>query len=375
MPKVISREKCISDFINIHGDEYDYSNFIYLSSTKKGEIVCKIHGSFWQTPANHKSGFGCPTCGIIKSNLKRKISQEQCISQFVSVHQNIYDYSEVNYLGDSFKVKIKCLKHGYFEQTPSNHKKGQGCKKCYLESMKSNKENWLLKFKEKHGEIYNYELSNFEESHIIIICKLHGKFKQSIYRHAQGRGCKKCNDLKNNQKKRLTQEKCILQFKNIHRDLYDYSEVLYLNNNSYVNIKCKKHGIFKQTPANHKQGHGCPFCLQSKGELIIKKYLENNFIEFIYQHTFPECKNKRKLKFDFYLPKYNTCIEYDGIQHFKINNFFGGEAEFNNLKNNDLIKNNYCLKNNIKIIRIPYYFNNNIENILKTEGIIKWQID
>lgn len=60
----------------------------------------------------------------------------------------------------------------------------------------------------------------------------------------------------------------------------------------------------------------------------------------------------------------NICIEYDGEQHFNINEYFGGEKEFNNIKQNDEIKNKYCIENNINLIRIPYYDFNNIDNIL-----------
>ena len=64
---------------------------------------------------------------------------------------------------------------------------------------------------------------------------------------------------------------------------------------------------------------------------------------------------------------YNTCIEFDGKQHFKSIEFFGGEEIFNNTKIRDDIKNRFCLDNNIKIIRIPYNKYKDIEKILKDE--------
>ena len=77
--------------------------------------------------------------------------------------------------------------------------------------------------------------------------------------------------------------------------------------------------------------------------------------------------NKLPLLFDFYLIDLNICIEYDGEQHFTINEFFGGEKNFNIRVINDNIKTEFCNKNKIKLIRIPYYNFNDIENILAKE--------
>ena len=60
------------------------------------------------------------------------------------------------------------------------------------------------------------------------------------------------------------------------------------------------------------------------------------------------------LKFDFYLPDYNCCIEYDGKQHFEPIDYFGGKNGFIKTQERDDIKNQYCKNNDIKLIRIPY---------------------
>lgn len=101
-------------------------------------------------------------------------------------------------------------------------------------------------------------------------------------------------------------------------------------------------------------------CLEGKsiGEKLINDILTKNCIDFIPQKRFDDCKNILTLPFDFYLPKYNTCIEFDGIQHFKPIEFFGGENEFKRLKTNDTIKTEYCRLNNINLIRLPYTLSN-----------------
>lgn len=72
----------------------------------------------------------------------------------------------------------------------------------------------------------------------------------------------------------------------------------------------------------------------------------------------------------FYLPQLNLLIEYDGIQHFKCVDYFGGEIGLKKIKKNDLIKNNYCMVKNIKLLRIKYVNFNEIEEIFKNYGII-----
>ena len=71
------------------------------------------------------------------------------------------------------------------------------------------------------------------------------------------------------------------------------------------------------------------------------------------------------MPFDFYLPAYNLCIEFDGEQHFKSIKHFGGEKRLSIQKIKDNIKTEYCKNNNIKLLRIPYYDFNNIEKILE----------
>ena len=100
--------------------------------------------------------------------------------------------------------------------------------------------------------------------------------------------------------------------------------------------------------------------------------MELNNIGFCPQKTFKECKYKDQLRFDFYIPKHNICIEYDGIQHFEPIDFAGkgeewAKEQFKEQQIKDNIKTQYCLDNDIKLIRIPYWEFDNIENILKQE--------
>lgn len=108
-------------------------------------------------------------------------------------------------------------------------------------------------------------------------------------------------------------------------------------------------------------GNGCPNCYESKGEHKIYIFLIAKKIIFVREHIFDACKNKRGLPFDFYLPEYNACIEYDGILHYE--NKFNSD-NFEEIKVRDNIKTKYCSDNNIPLLRIPYWEYENIEKIL-----------
>lgn len=112
-------------------------------------------------------------------------------------------------------------------------------------------------------------------------------------------------------------------------------------------------------------GTGCPNCaLSSDGEAEIERILIFYKIEFSPEKRFENCKDKKCLPFDFHIIKYNLCIEYQGIQHFKAIKFFGGEDALKSQKKRDKIKQDYCKKNNILLLIIPYTEINNIEKIL-----------
>jgi len=149
--------------------------------------------------------------------------------------------------------------------------------------------------------------------------------------------------------------------KNIHcTKKYNYSLVKYKNNKTKVKIICPLHGKFEQYPDNHLSGKGCSKCNKSRGELKIGMILKKNNIKHFIQYKFENCKYKKPLFFDFYLPDHNICIEYDGTQHF-VKSFYDDEKE--NLqvrKLRDSIKTNYCINNNIRLLRIKYS-----ENILE----------
>jgi len=351
---MIKTIKFIEKSINIHGDRYDYSSVEYINSSMKVKIICSEHGVFLISPKHHLYGRGCQIC---TKNIKTK--EKNFIKKSKIIHDNKYDYSLVEYYNNKKKVKIICPEHGIFEQIACNHMNGAGCSKC-SGNYKSNTEEFIIKSKEIHGDKYDYSLVEYKNwlDNVKIICPEHGIFEQIPNNHLRGKGCIYCaGNYKSNTEEFI--EKSI----NIHGDKYDYSLVEYENCGTKVKIICNKHGEFLQKPDNHLGGSGCPTCRESKGEIKISNILDDYKIKYERQQKFKGCINIKKLSFDFYLPEYNICIEYDGRQHYEPINEWGGEKEFKNIKIRDNIKTVYCKENDIKLIRISY--KENIEDKLE----------
>ncbi|MCF7910866.1 hypothetical protein K9L16_04295 [Candidatus Pacearchaeota archaeon] len=95
----------------------------------------------------------------------------------------------------------------------------------------------------------------------------------------------------------------------------------------------------------------------SKGENEIIIFLNETKILFEKEKSFEQCLSLKgnKLRFDFWLPDYNTLIEFDGLHHYKpVNKYRRAQKTHKNTKINDEIKNLFCKENNINLIRISY---------------------
>jgi very-short-patch-repair endonuclease len=350
MSKKITTDIFIERSKIIHGDKYDYSLVNYEKSLTKVTIICPTHGEFTQTPNSHLNKNGCPKCA---NNVK--LTTEEFIERSKIIHDDKYDYSKVVYKNNSTKVIIICPTHGEFNQKPNSHLNNNGCPKC-ANNVKLTTEEFIEKSKMVHDDKYDYSKVVYKthKSKIKIICPTHGEFNQSANAHLSGKGCPKCGITSASNKLSLSTEEFIEKAKMVHDDKYGYDKVVYKNNNTKVVINCPTHGDFTQTPYKHLKCQGCRSCNTSKGEKTISDYLKNKNIFFITEHSFDDCIFVNKLRFDFYLPHHNICIEYDGIQHFEPHFSDYNGDDFILTKKRDNIKNEYCFKNHINLIRIKY---------------------
>jgi len=279
----------------------------------------------------------------------KKLTTDEFIHKAKDVHGNKFDYHLTNYINYDTKVKIICPEHGIIEQTPRTHLEND-CKKCCMQKRAKTTEDFINESKIVHGDLYEYSLVNYinRVKKVKIICKEHGIFEQIPYLHLKGCICYKCF-AKN---KCESTEDFIEKSKIIHGDKYEYFLVKYENVTTKIKITCKTHGVFEQSPSSHLRGFGCQICKNSKGEEKISEFLKSKDIKFEREKRFLNCRNILPLPFDFYIPEHNTCIEFDGEQHFV------EKPEWNNnlvnIQKRDEIKNIYCKENNILLYRFNY---------------------
>lgn len=171
----MAARKTTDDFIidakKVHGDKYDYSKVVYENSKTKVEIVCSKHGSFWQEPGSHLNGRGCTGCyGSKKKNTKQFIKEAQ------NIHGEKYDYSKVKYKNNICKIKITCSKHGEFLQAPVKHLSGRGCPNCKLDKFRLTSETFIKKSRKIHDNKYDYSEVEYNGyyNNVVIICSKHG---------------------------------------------------------------------------------------------------------------------------------------------------------------------------------------------------------
>ena len=338
------------------GDRYDLSKVEYKNSSSKICVICPIHGEFYPTANNFLSGHGCPECGLEKCKSHLRWDTAKFIEEARKVHGDKYDYSKVDYFNSQTKVEIICPIHGSFFQKPNDHLSGKGCAKC-AGIHKSNTEEFITKAKAIHGDKYDYSLVDYKSNKqkVAMICPTHGVFYQMPNTHLLGRGCFHCGVEAGALTRTTTFEVFIEKAREKHGDKYKYIKDTYVDYDTKMEMVCPKHGIFMQTPHKHLQGAGCLYCAESKGELAVRRFLEKNNIKFIQQKRFEDCKDKRTLPFDFYLPDKNICIEYQGLQHYE-------EMEYNDrpysslqyVQFHDNIKRQYCKDKGIRLVEIKY---------------------
>ena len=348
-----------------HGNKYSYSKSIYIKSRLKLTVICKIHGEWEITPNNHLRGNGCEKCGHNRSSKKRAKGLDYFLIKSKTYFGEKYNYDYINYKDSRTKVKIICPIHGEFFQTMESHSNGRECIKCsYVNRGLNHPKKLSLKvFIERCKDIWldSYDFSKIKEikninTKVKVRCKDHGEFLVAPRQLLNGSGCYQCGLEKLSELRRIDYDEFTEIKKDIWGEKYEVKEEDYFSYQSFK-VYCKKHEyLWTSNGSAFLKGHGCRKCGfgNSKGETGIFEILKTNKINFIEQHKFFGMKSKRSLRCDFYLPEYNLVIEYNGEQHYKPIDFFGGLEGFNETKKRDLLKKQYCIENNIYFEEIRF---------------------
>lgn len=220
---------------------------------------------------------------------------------------------------------------------------------------------------------YEDHLHNDKNSMVLVKCNLFGHHKNLYPQTAISIGknniCPEC--AKTREYKKKAGENLVEKINNIlieKNSSFSFFGSIDRNDKSIIfyELICKNCGCSEWEREKYVSSVKCKVCYPNDtiGESRVIEYL--NFLKkaFKKQKKFPGMKNEKELKCDFFIPKLNLIIEFDGHQHFYPVDFFKGFKSFKKTIKCDWIKNRYALKNGINILRIPFYEYDNIEKLI-----------
>ncbi len=358
--KKTTKEEFIRRAKEIHGNKFEYFLTNYQDLQNNIKMKCIDCGNIIeQLASSHLQGVSCKYC-----SRKAKRTTEEFKLEAHKIHGDLYDYSKVIYLECLTNVKIICNRcKEEFEQTPSRHLSGRGCRYC--NDREINTKIFKKKAVKIHGDKYNYDKVEYidRKTDVKIICNTcKEEFEQKAGYHLSGNGCKSCG--KNVRK--MTQEQFIRKAMLIHGDSYSYKLCKYINSRTGVDIICNKcTSAFPQQPKQHLYGNGCPICKESSGEKRSRQIFKELKLEY---KTQVKLNPNRGYKYDGNL-KYlsrNRLYEFDGKQHFEYIEFFNKtEENFQYRREIDIIKTVEALEAGYQLIRIDYTQKKNIKEHLE----------
>jgi len=366
-----SQKKSNADFIKEFSEKNNKVELLgeYAGVHKKIKVKCLFCEEILYIEAGSLlKNYGHHVC-----NLSR-ISYEEFMKKLIEKYNDKFEINKEDYILFSEKCKVKCLDCGHiFETLPTVLLRGNfGCKNCYGGIITTEILKERIKIKNENVILLS-EYKTAKEK-VNLYCNIHKLNFSLSPEHIKGGGrkiCPECNiDLL---KKSLlkTNEDIIKEIQNInpHINFIDSYEGMTKGKYKIFCNKCKTESYMNISYITTCKIIGCVNCSpKSKGEIFIKEFLEKNKILFKREKTFDGCKDKGKLRFDFYLPDYNLCIEFQGGQHYS-NRFFINRKDLSNgfgdLQKKDEIKRNFCKNTNINLLEISYKDIDNIEEILE----------
>lgn len=321
----------------------------------------------------------------MRGGIVRRLNIEY-VKEFVKENSNCFLLSD-EYINVDTKMRFKCACGSEFETSfyKFNKRNKRQCNECG-------------KYKAANAQKLSYEeVKEFIEVDSNSGCKLlsetydnaHEKLKiececgncfETKFNHFKSsfqRQCPTCGYEKTASSKRLSKSyvKGFIESKKC-KLISDYKNI---NTMIVIECECGKHFRTLFPMFRDFDIQSCSLCRQkekstSKGETKIEEWLINNQIPYKTQYTFDGLKHSKPLKFDFAIlnsrNNVRMLIEYDGKQHFGLGLFSNDEEKmlesYNNIKQSDYSKNEYCFRNGIPLMRIPYNRYYKIEEILES---------
>lgn len=345
--------------------DYDYSKVEYKGRDTAVTLICPKHGEFAIRPRTllskdkGKQPHGCwECCGMKKPALN---NSEMFKEKVLAIYDEKYVFHWEDYKCNTSLIRVECKLHGEHKVSVYSILHGGACGYC---NGRLYPKDWIKNAKAVHGDKYVYDESKppqVKSDRIRYKCPIHGWQESRYDCHVDQKcGCPACagysNILSTEQRKANWVKRC----KKKYNDRFDYSQFVYVNNDTKGLVTCKEHHYsYMITPWGHLRGAGgCPFCTGSEGEVHIRTWLENHHINFVPQYPIPNenlfCK-RQHLMIDFYLPDYRMFIEMNGEQHYKyIACFHQDSWTFEDQQIRDESLRQYSKRHNVRLLVIKY---------------------
>ena len=348
-----------------------FPNLIFLQEIKNLSSIilckCKKCDNTWETNINNLCNLNskecCPYCSDRLLNIER-------IDDFLLNHKIMRTNTPLKW---SDKVNCVCKVCNYkWDVKAGILFKRKGCPKC-LHKVKRTHEEFLQEVSIDNPNVELLSEYINSKTKIKRKCKLCGDISEMLPNDILENVCKGCASIKAHNKLAKSHEDFCSDFAEKYGDTYLVLDN-YINSNTKITIKhIECNNTFTYLPSNiyNRNIHICPYCYNkvSNGERVIENIFNKRKISYHQHKTFPALRgiNNGFLSYDFYLKEHNILIEFQGIQHYEPISAFGVEEQFKIQQEHDKRKREYAINNNIKLLEIPYWDFDNIEEILSRE--------
>lgn len=329
--KPYTQEEVVGRLQELYGDDYDYTQVEYRNSKTPIVLRCKKHDVvFSRTFQNLSKGWGCPVCNkeqgktwddVVEKHYdparrSERWTTERFIAESKAYHGvGFFDYSLCHYVNNDTPVTLIRIADGAVVKVrPYEH----------------------LRHDADYGILRSYYQGTTDKEKIhFLVRELEENIDSPIYVPMQ--------EIKNTQKR----FKCI----------------------------CPLHGEFYASLHKIRSGSCCPECDnsgESVGERNVRRYLQSKNINFMQEYHIEDKKYfDTYARVDFFLPDLNTMIEFQGEQHYGIENkaITHGSRKWQSQKKRDNHLRRYAADHNIRLVEVPYTYRSNVDVFLSERGI------
>lgn len=325
----------------------------YVSNSHYITVQCVKCGKVWDVyPNSVLIGGGCRECSYEDIGAKNTLTHDEFLKRS-SLHPTVKIVGK--YQASDKPLECECKVCGYqWAPSATNIGAGHGCPKC--SGRIKTHDDFIQQVNELSPTIKVLTRYISSKDRVDCECQVCGHHWQPVASSlCHGYGCPKCRDRFVAELQTKSNEQFLSELQQIQPTITPLEE--YQKSDVKILFRCNECNMeWRTTPASVLSGSGCPHCNLSRGERAISVWLNSHNIQYVPQYKFNDLigVGGGLLSYDFYLPKFNVLLEYQGIQHFEPVEMFGGQKQYELQVEHDRRKKVYALDNGYYFIDIRY---------------------